>query len=52
MAKIVSLCDDCEKCPVVEVSNDLVKIGEKGNLCTLKKEEWETLRRKIINGEL
>ena len=47
----VNLCgSNC--CPAVEIEKDVVKIGEKGNLCTLKKEEWNSLRNKIINGQL
>ncbi|MBI4440915.1 hypothetical protein HY639_01995 [Candidatus Woesearchaeota archaeon] len=52
MHKIVNLCQSCDKCPVVEVTDSAVNIGEKGNLCTLKYEEWESLRQKILSGEL
>ncbi len=51
--KTVSLCskdDGC--CPVVKLEEDFVRIGEEGNLCTLKREEWESLRAKIFRGEL
>ena len=34
------------------MDDDHVRIGEEGNLCTLKKEEWESLREKILRGEL
>lgn len=51
--KAVSLCskeDGC--CPLVELEEDFVRIGEEGNLCTLKRVEWEVLRTKILRGEL
>lgn len=53
--KAVSLCVGSlwnPKCPVVEISDDEVKIGEEGNLCTLKKSEWNTLVEKVKSGEL
>jgi hypothetical protein len=47
----IYLCDKgC--CPAVEVGKTNVKIGEKGNLCTLKKREWTALKRKILNKEI
>lgn len=49
--KKVKLCVD-ESCPVVEVGEDSIKIGEKGNLCVLKPAEWKVLKEKIISGEL
>jgi len=49
--KVYNLCSKgC--CPVVEVGGKNVKIGEKGNLCTLKKSEWSSLVRKIKSGEI
>jgi hypothetical protein len=50
--KIVGLCQDCQHCPVVEVTERDVRIGEKGNLCVLKPDEFATLKRKILAGEL
>jgi hypothetical protein len=29
-----------------------VEIGEKGNSCVLTKEQWETLKEKILKKEL
>jgi len=53
--KIV-LCDDgvCTppKCPVVDVQEDKVIIGEKTNVCTLTRAQFEILRNKIIAGEI
>ena len=50
--RIISLCGGSSCCPVVKVTDDKVEIGEEGNLCTLKVEEWETLKSKIANKEL
>ena len=49
--KIVSLCGDCSCCPVVKIADERVEIGEEGNLCVLRPDEWETLKSKILNGE-
>ena len=50
--KIVNLCSDGSCCPVVKITDDKVEIGEKGNLCVLKLNEWEALRSKILDKEL
>ena len=47
-----NLCGDKGCCPVVEVDDCEARIGETGNLCTLKKDEWETLKSKIKTGEI
>ena len=46
------LCEEKGCCPAVEVGENEVKIGEDGNLCTLKKEEWDTLVSKIKSNEI
>jgi len=48
----VSLCSGKGCCPVVEIGEDAVKIGEEGNLCTLSVDQWETLKGKVRTGEL
>ncbi len=48
----VSLCTECQHCPVVELASDKVRIGEEGNLVVLSREEWNTLVEKIKTGEL
>ncbi|MBW2983549.1 hypothetical protein KY361_00360 [Candidatus Woesearchaeota archaeon] len=48
----VSLCGGDKCCPAVEVGRDSVKIGERGNMCVLKKKEWDTLKEKVIKGEI
>ena len=50
--KIVTLCKEGSCCPVVKITKDKVEIGEKGNLCILTREQWETLKGKILNKEL
>lgn len=46
------LCPGKGCCPAVEIGRRDVKIGEKGNLCTLNKREWATLKGKIAKGEI
>lgn len=53
----VVLCKDdgtCvpPKCPVVDVQEDKVIIGEKENVCTLTREQFDILKEKIKNEEL
>ena len=50
--KIVSLCTQTSCCPVVKITDTRVEIGEKGNTCVLTKEQWETLKEKILEKEL
>jgi len=51
MAKTALLCSSgC--CPMVVVDNDKVQIGEEGNICTLRKDEWNALVDKVLTGEL
>lgn len=50
--KIVKLCREGSCCPVVKVTDEYVEIGEKDNVCILKKTEWQTLKEKILEGEL
>ena len=52
----VVLCTDGScippKCPVVDVQEDRVVIGEKDNVCTLTKEQFDILKDKVKSGEL
>jgi hypothetical protein len=50
--KIVTLCKAGSCCPVVKISDEKVEIGENGNICVLKLEEWETLKSKILSKEI
>lgn len=52
LRRTVLLCHTAECCPVVEIRDEGVTIGEEGNRVFLKPEEWETLRRKVRAGEL
>jgi hypothetical protein len=47
--KTVSLCGGSSCCPVVRITDEKVEIGEEGNLCVLKLDEWETLKTKILD---
>jgi hypothetical protein len=52
----VVLCEDsvCDppKCPVIDVREDKVIIGEKDNVCTLTKKQFKILKEKIRNNEI
>ncbi len=50
--KIVTLCREGSCCPVVKIADDHVEIGEKENVCVLTKDQWDTLKGKIINREI
>ncbi len=50
--KVVFLCSDRGCCPVVKITDERVEIGEKDNICVLKKSEWETLKKKILDREI
>ena len=50
--KIVSLCGGSSCCPVVKITGQKVEIGEEGNLCVLKLDEWETLKTKVLDEEI
>jgi len=53
---VVVLCNDntCvpPKCPIVDVQEDKVIIGEKDNVCTLTREQFNILKEKIKTGVL
>ena len=52
----ISLCvgEVCNrpKCPVVDIQEDKVIIGEKDNVCTLTREQFDILKEKIKNNEI
>ncbi len=50
--KIVNLCEPGTCCPVVKITDEHVEIGEKDNICILKKSEWDVLKKKILEGEV
>ena len=50
--KIVTLCEKGACCPVVRIMDTKVEIGEKENTCVLTMEQWETLKKKIIDKEV
>lgn len=54
MSEVLCTDDSCvpPKCPVVDVKEDEVIIGEKDNVCTLTKEQFGILKDKIKQGKL
>ena len=40
------------KCPIVDVQEDKVIIGEKNNVCTLTRRQFDILKEKIKRGEI
>jgi len=52
----VVLCNDgvCipPKCPTVDIRRDKVIIGEKKNVCTLTRAQFNILKQKIKNNEI
>ena len=50
--KIITLCGEKGCCPVVKIGADEVSIGEDGNLCVLKRGEWNSLVEKIKTEEI
>jgi len=40
------------KCPIVDVQEDKVIIGEKDNVCTLTREQFDILKEKVKNDEI
>jgi hypothetical protein len=52
MMKRVSLCPHCDACPMVELDEHEVRIGEEGNLVKLTPAEWNVLVQAIKAGEL
>lgn len=53
--KVVLCTDDTcipPKCPIVDVGENFVLIGEKDNVCKLTREQFEILKQKIRNNEL
>jgi hypothetical protein len=54
MKVVLCIGDTCipEKCPVVDVQEDKVVIGEKENICTLTHEQFNILKDKIMKGEI
>jgi hypothetical protein len=52
MTKQISLCPHCNHCPMVEITDQEVRIGEEGNLVKLTPTEWNILVQAIKAGEL
>ena len=50
--KTVTLCGKMGCCPEVPIGQEYVEIGEEGNLCRLKPQEWDDLRKKVLRHEI
>jgi hypothetical protein len=48
----ITLCPACSGCPVVEISDAGVTIGENENTVKLTHAEWNDLVSRIRSGEL
>jgi hypothetical protein len=48
----VALCENCEHCPAVEITEEGVRIGEEGNLVRLSHAQWNELVARVRRGEL
>jgi formate dehydrogenase maturation protein FdhE len=48
----VTLCPVCGACPVVEITDHAVTIGEGENVVTLTHAEWNDLVARVRRGEL
>jgi len=49
--KIVSLCGEGLCSPVIKITDEKVKIEEKGNICVLTKEQWEAHKLHPLNRQ-
>ncbi|MBN2330596.1 MAG: hypothetical protein JXC85_02170 [Candidatus Aenigmarchaeota archaeon] len=47
-----SLCSRNSCCPVVDIGESGVRIGEEGNSVALDRTEWDMLVKKIRSGEI
>ena len=50
--KKFTLCEHCDECPEVEITDQSVSIGEDANPVRLSHAEWNELVRLIKCGEL
>jgi len=48
----ISLCPACSACPEVAIDGDIVRIGEEGNVVSLKRDEWNVLVDVIKSGKV
>jgi hypothetical protein len=48
----VTLCEHCDGCPEVEITDQAVTIGEDGNAVRLSHAEWNELVRLVRSGAL
>jgi hypothetical protein len=48
----VVLCSHCSECPAVEITGEVVTIGEDDNTVRLTHAQWNDLVSRIRSGEL
>jgi hypothetical protein len=48
----VTLCPACTGCPIVEITDESVIIGENENIVKLTYAEWNDLVARVRRGEL
>jgi hypothetical protein len=48
----VTLCENCDHCPEVEITEEAVTIGEEGNRVRLTHAQWNDLVARIREGGL
>lgn len=47
-----TLCEECEHCPEVEITDEGIRIGEDDNTVRLSHSEWNELVRFVKRGTL
>lgn len=52
MRRRFELCKGGGCCPAIEIDDREVRVGEEGNLCVLKPEEWRALRDLVLRGDV
>jgi len=52
MVKSISLCPQCGECPMVEIDEHEIRIGEAENLVKLTPAEWNVLVQAVKSGDL
>lgn len=47
-----TLCEECEHCPAVEITDESIRIGENENIVRLSRREWNQLVRLVKGGAI
>lgn len=51
MKRRYEFCSSCDKCPVVEITDESVTIGEEGNKVCLTHDQFADLKQAILDGK-